>query len=389
MKLKAIRGGNQRGYSFVSMGSSMTTEPVRITHGSESILTRLNESHRVPADLVVIDKRLYDSLDLEATTEVNIAPIETALPKCTEMTLVVSSKRDIDVKEVVKALSKRIEDMEEHLDGLILTIGQKLDLHPLGITIAVREMTPKSDELAAARVDWRSVLKVYLEADMGGKCFNLCLVTDLGAASKKSDIFLSSSEVQVVGDGVVKRYEAADQLSRALLGILSTCEGEAFFSSVVYSDRTTVYRAFDPEDGIVKDISNIRSIGIAESHSDWLSEQIKEHSDKPSNPSEGLKAGIEKAEELRRRKAIPTLLVFLSSGTYSLGPNPVTMVRETLANTLGVSLICVGLGNRCEDSILTAIADSGGGMVSLIKEISDISVVKDLIIQEGTRRHDL
>ncbi len=367
------------------MGTSIKSEPVRITHGSESVLTRLNESHRVPADLVVIDKRLYDSLNLEATTEVNIVPIETALPNCSEITLTVSSKRDIDVKEVVKALSKRIEDMEEHLDGLILTIGQKIDLHALGITIRVREMTPKSDALAAARIDWRSVLKVYLEADMGGRCFNLCLVTDVGAASKKSDIFLSSSEVEVVGDGVVKRYEAANQLSRSLLGILSTCEGEPFFSSVAYSDRTTVYRAFDSEDGIVKDISSMHSASIVESHSEWLSDQIREHSDKPSNPSEGLKVGIEKAEELRRRMSIPTLLVFLSSGTYTLGPNPVMVVKKLLANTLGIHLICIGLGNRCEDSILTAIADSGGGTVALIKEISDIPIVKDLIIQETNK----
>jgi len=367
------------------VGSSITTDPVLIRHGSESVLTRLRESHRVPADLVIIDKRLYDSLNLEATTEVEIVPLETTLPKCNEMTLVVSSKRDIDVKDVVKALSDRIEDLEEHFDGLLLTVGQKLDLHILGITITVGDLVPKSDELAASQIDWKNILKVYLEADMGGKCFNLCLVTDLGAASKKSDIFLSSSEVEVVGDGVVKRFEAADQLSRSLLEGLSTCEGKAFFSSVAYSDRATVYRTYDSEDGIDKDITRIHSRSNAEAYSDWLSQQMKEHSDNPSNPSEGLKVGIEKAEELRRRMAIPTLLVFLSSGAYSLGPNPVSTVKEHLSNTLGVSIICVGLGSRCEDSILAAIAEAGGGMVALIRQVSDIPNVKELIINEANK----
>ena len=384
LKLKAICGKNQRGFSFVAPQGESFTDPVQLVLGTKTILTRIRESPKVPQDLIIIDKRLYQSLRAEAGTEVEIVSLDFEIPYCDEMTLVVSAKRDVDVKEVVRALSDRIEDMESHLDGLLLTEGQKLDLDSLGISITVNDLSPRSEKLGAALVDWRKVLKVYLEANLGSHCFNVSLVTDLGAASRKSDIALSGSEVEVAGDGVVRRFEAADHLSRSLLETLSFCDGTSFFSSVVFSEEVDIFTSSDDSD-TNSEITRIRSRNIAQTHSDWISGLLEKHDGKASDPSSGLKMGIELAEQLQSANNKPTVLIFMSSGTYSHGRNPVATARKLLKGKDKISIICVGLGKRCEESILSGIAEAVQGTVVIINGVGDIPVVKDMIINQTSK----
>ncbi|MHA1908073.1 MAG: VWA domain-containing protein [Candidatus Thorarchaeota archaeon] len=370
MKLKAISGKNQRGYSFVAPQGEPFTTPVQLKIGTKYVLTRIRESPRVPQDLVIIDKRLYKSMNAEAGTEVELITVDDDIPHCEEMTLVVSEKRDIDVREVVKALSAKIEDMEDHLDGLILTVGQKLDFDSLGISITVNDITPRSKELGAALVEWRKVLRVYLEANLGSNCFNVAFVMDIGAASRKSDILTS-------GDGAVQRIEAADNLSSSLLESLSFCDGTSFFSSIVFSEDVDILRDSENE-GILR----IDSRSIGQEHSEWVSSVKENHDGKASNPSDGLAKGIESAKKLRSKNNKPTILLFISSGTYSQGGNPVATVRKELKDAEGISIICVGLGIKCEETLLQAIADSAHGTVVIIKDIDEIPQVKEKIINE-------
>jgi hypothetical protein len=375
LRLKAISGKNQRGFSFVAPLGESPTGPVKLMIGSKVVLTRIRESPRVPQDLIIIDKRLYKSLGAGAGDEVEVQPVDFEIPNCNHITLVVSVKTDVDARDVVNALSDRIEDMETHLDGLILMESQVLHLDSLGISVTINDVTPKSEELSAAQVDWRKVLKVYLETDLGSKCFNVCLVTDIGAASRKSDITDSS-------DSNIQRIEAASKLIQSLVETLSFCNGVSFMSSVVYSEVVDTYGSSQLEEGIDRKVVRIKSRSDAQDHDAWLLELHDEHSKNASGPSIGLSRGIELAKLLWSTNNKPTALVFLSSGTYSHGRNPVATVKKGLKDTEGISLFCVGLGNKCEETRLSAIAEVVNGTVAVIRNVQDIQDVKEMIINQ-------
>ncbi|MFW9908086.1 MAG: hypothetical protein ACFFEF_05885 [Candidatus Thorarchaeota archaeon] len=385
MQLKAIRGRNQRGLSFLATGSGLVDKTVRITLGSNSILTRIRDSPKVPSDLIVIDSRLYDSLGAKAGAEVEVAVVNSKIPSCTELTLVVSAKQDIDTKDVVKDLSNRIEILEEHIDGLILRCRQIIRIPPLGISVKVRDIHPVSSDLGVAILDWKRNTKIYLQADLGTKCFNLILVTDVGAASKKADISLSHSDVDIAGDSVMKRHEAADQLTRSLIDAISLCEGDPLLSSIIYSEETDVFRINDSSDEVDNEVIDIHSPSISEIHSKWISNSSDAHAEDASNPSLGIERAFSIATKLRSKNHLPTLIVLLSSGAYSHGKNPVATAKKYASVDQGISLACVGLGTRCEESLLVGIADAAGGTVDIIKEIADIPIVRDRLIQTAQK----
>ncbi len=373
MKLKAISGKNQRGFSFVTPQGEPYVNPVLLVMGPKKVLTRIRESPKVPQDLIVVDNRLYKSLRAEAGKEVEIVQVDFEIPTCTQMTLVVSAKREVDVRAVVRALSDRIQDMETHLDGLLLMEGQVLDLDSLGISVTINELTPHSDQMNASLIEWRKLLKLYLEADLGDKCFNICFVTDIGAASRKSDISKAT-------EGKIQRIEAAMQLSTELIESLSFCKGDSFFSAVAFSEESDVFGSSELEPGIDRKTVRIRSRTIAQDYEEWISGLLDKHGESASGPSIGLSEGIDLAKLLSNTNNKPTIIVFLSSGTYSLGRNPVATVKKGFTDSDGITILSVGLGEKCEATILSAIADATNGAVAFIKTIDDIQDVKELIL---------
>ncbi|MFW9850995.1 MAG: hypothetical protein ACFFF4_17845, partial [Candidatus Thorarchaeota archaeon] len=373
LKLKAISGKNQRGFSFVAPQGEPYANPVLLVMGPKKVLTRIRESPKVPQDLIVVDKRLYTSLRAEAGKEVEIVEVDFEIPICTQMTLVVSAKREVDVRAVVRALSDRIQDMESHLDGLLLMEGQVLDLDSLGISVTINELTPHSDQMNASLIEWRKVLKLYLEADLGDKCFNVCFVTDIGAASRKSDISKDT-------EGKIQRIEASMQLSTALIESLSFCKGDSFFSAVAFSEESEVFGTSELEPGIDRKTVRIRSRTVAQDYEEWIAGLLDQHGTSASGPSKGLSEGIDLAKLLSNTNNKPTIIVFLSSGTYSIGRNPVATVKKGLTDSDGITIFCVGLGEKCEETILSAIADATNGAVAFIKNIEDIQEVKELIL---------
>jgi hypothetical protein len=324
---------------------------------------------------MIIDKRLYKSLRAEASAEVEIVPIEADIPYCEEMTLVVSTRRDVDVRQVVKALSDRIEDMEDHLDGLFLTIDQTLDLDALGISITVNNLSPRSEELDAAVVQWRKILRVNLEANLGSNCFNLVFVTDIGAASRKADILTS-------GDGATQRIDAAEELITSFLETLSFCDGTFFFSSIVFSETLVVFTAPEKASGEYSDIVRVESRNIVKDHNEWIGSLKEEFETSPSDPSSGLSKGLQISRRLFERNRKPTVILFMSGGSYSKGTNPVATVRKEFKDMKDILLVCVGLGIKSEDALLQAIADIVEGTVVSIKDLDDIPEAKDKVMSQ-------
>ena len=82
-------------------------------------------SEKVPPGTVILDSRISDNLGIVEDSEVLFDSVSENLPPCTEIHLGVVSTRGLDNEKVAHAMSKRIDDFREHLDGLILFEGQE------------------------------------------------------------------------------------------------------------------------------------------------------------------------------------------------------------------------------------------------------------------------
>jgi len=364
MKFQAIRGRNQRGISFVSEDSDVPLGIVRISSNQESTLSVLKKFQRVPPMKVVLDKRYYDILRLNDDIDVTLEQYDEKIPYCTEFSLQVSSERMLDAKEIVQVFSKKIEDLEPYLDGLILQIGKGFLFEELGVTITPTSLKPVSRTNDAAIVDWKKVLKVYLEAGSKSSNFNLCLVIELGAASRVLDIKTNSDEAI---DNVY-RYEIAHDIGNLLIPRLST--KESLFYSIAFSTELSHYS---------KDMPIVATRNLIDEHSDWLQKSLETHNGKPSDLAAALDYAIKIARAMKRENGLPTLILLLSGGSYSYGVNPVPIVRNLLSGTEGIILACIGLGARIDVELLEAIAKEGNGFIYHMNQRSQLIQVKEQI----------
>lgn len=364
MKLQAVRGRNQRGISFVSAAIDLPDGPALLSHEKSSVLTTIKKNERIPAENLIIDKRQFDVLNLDQKTEVLVESIDEELPICTELVLSISSRRSLDADRIIRAFSQKIEDLEPYLDGLILEKGRAIYLEELGVLIKPSMLNPSSEHFNAARVKWRRLLKVYLEAARAAKGFNLCIVVELGAASRKVDVLSSSAK-----GTPASRLDLAQEF---VIGILHDLrDKEILFNSLGYSKGLSIFS---------KDEPTKLTDAVTLTYDQWLNSCKNDHEGKPSNLALALQSGIEVSSRMHQKNQQPVFMILFSSGGYSHGTNPVPVVRNLLSGTESIFLACVGIGNQLDDTLLEAIANRGKGIKLLINDTSQIAHARNQLI---------
>ncbi len=152
MKIRAMRGRDQKGLSFLSSssGASLLGRTVMVSYEGRCLLSDLRPSKGVPEQTIVLDSRLFDDLHLENESEVEVEQVTEDLPFCKEIELVYWASDDVS-----RAISMRSEDLRPYLDGRILKTGQKFALPERGIRFRVERIRPTAASTQAARVGWK------------------------------------------------------------------------------------------------------------------------------------------------------------------------------------------------------------------------------------------
>jgi hypothetical protein len=326
---------------------------------------------------MILDSRLFDELECQESSTVEVAIVDESIPKCNEITLSVDSLAGLDNKKVVEAVSRRIEDFREHIDGLVLSVGQTVSIPELKLRLIVQDIRPAAESLSVARVSWKNVLRVNLSAHESGIvqeefCFNVCIVSDVGAASKIADIAeggeASPSKVSAHEDGLA-RHDTALLLIRHLLALPNS--QDSMVASIAYGEKAVSLSGSGfPGD---KEMLHFDSEAL-EPLEIWLSQQFDLHSTEPSNPGLGLVEGLRSAAELTDENGLPTAVVFLSGGAFSAGQNPVSVVREVQQDER-IGVFCVALGAESDYELLEAIAEAANGRILSVNSTDDVTRV--------------
>ena len=132
MDIKAKQGRNQKGLCFVSEESDINEGVFRITCNEKKLLADLRKSSSVPTELIVLDQRIFKWLECNEDEELVLEKITDDIPSCSEIRLLLSSTRDLDNRTIADAISKRVNDLHDDFDGLILQVGQEFQIERLG-----------------------------------------------------------------------------------------------------------------------------------------------------------------------------------------------------------------------------------------------------------------
>ncbi|MHA2433393.1 MAG: hypothetical protein ACXADO_09225 [Candidatus Thorarchaeota archaeon] len=379
MELTAIRGRNQKGISYVHEDeASLDHQLAVVTYSGARVHTDVRSSDKVPSKSMILDSRLFDALDCKESSSVEITIVDVSIPMCSEISLYVESIAGLNSRKVVEAVSRRIEDFKEHLDGLVLRVGQAVSIPELKLRLIVEDIHPVADAPQAARVSWRNVLKINLtpfepDTSPGRLCFNMCIVSDVGAASKITDILEdeeTSSSGAVDHENRLTRNRATLLVITHLLALPNNHE-QSLVASIAYAEKAVSFSTTDlPDDNGILSFSS-KSLGSLGS---WVSAEFAEHSSEPSNPGAGLLEGLKTAEELTSDNGLKTAVVLLSGGAFSAGQNPVSVVRGAKIGDR-VKVFCIGLGVESDHELLEAIANAVNGQFLKVHRTSDVILV--------------
>jgi hypothetical protein len=103
---------------------------------------------------------------------------------------------------------------------------------------------------------------------------------------------------------------------------------------------------------------------------------IPNHKGKPSNPGDALKITLDSCKEFVSN-SIPTIILFLSSGVHTSGPNPVKIAK----NNMDVPILCFVPGMNSNQDVMDAIAETSQGRTVKVTEFEDIENVIDALLE--------
>ena len=375
MKLHAKRGRNQQGLCFVSTdtfdSSSSTCE---LSYNSKSIYSDIRESAKVPEGIIILDKRVFEMLHCNDEDEITLVLLSDKIPTCTEIQLDIRSNRDLQNHTVAQAISKRIDDFQEHFEGLILQAEQEFEISDLGVSFIVRSLNPKDSTTNAARISWKKLLKINL-GSMESQPSNLCIIAEVAAATQIADVRISSD--------VMTRHQA---ILHALTVFEEKFRGygsSVQFSGIVFSDEVIPFITFDSQTGEEAEITSLDSSSTIAAFRKWVNTTLDDFSNKPSNPGVALKRGLEIAQSQSEINGLPTTIVFFSSGVYSAGQNPVKVTRTNFGDQ-PVRVLSISVGEDSAKDIMDAIATEGNGLSFTIDSDDRINSIMDAINEMST-----
>ena len=370
MKLKAVRGKNQFGYSFVSDSKlALSSDTVAISHGTRIVYTILRVSQNVPLEDIIIDYRLFDELECNDKAEVEIRPISENIPMCGTITLSLASTIGLDNEKVAEAVSKRIEDLKPHLDGLILREGQTIQLTDLKLKFIVTDLDPSADFDRTARISWINLLRIHITPIKSSQCYNLILILDLGTIFDSSGFHFDSHNIE----HEFPKLKVVSQILRSLLENVEHCKELSLFTSIAYSNQFTIFQTYDKATGMRMNYSYFDALSLIDAHENWILQQLTTEIDASSNPGSALKNAFELANVIHDENNLSTIICLCSDGAYSSGQNPVKLARLGKEPEIGV--FCIALGDMADIEFLTAIAEAGGGEMISIHSLEDIAKI--------------
>ena len=374
MKLKAVRGKNQFGYSFISDPKFVSTsDTIAISHGTRVVYSIVRVSQNVPLEDIIIDYRLFDELGCNEKEDVDITPVSENIPMCGTITLSLASTIGLDNERVAEAVSKRIEDLKPHLDGLILRKGQIIRLTDLNLKFIVNHIDPSADFDRIARISWNNLLRININPIKSSQCYNLILVLDLGTIFDSSEFLFDGHHVE----HEFPRLKVLTQIVRTLIENLTHCKEKSMFSSIAYSSRFTMFQTYDKTTGAQMNYNYFDAYSLIDAHETWLLQQLKTEIDAALNPGNALKKALELANEIHDKNNLSTIICLCSDGEYSSGQNPVKLARLGTEPEIGV--FCIALGDEVDIEFLTAIAKAGGGDMISIRSSEDIAQISQVL----------
>lgn len=354
MNMKAIQGRNQRGISFVSK-SVNSQRFAEIQYSHLSVLSEILHSEKVPEGVIVIDSRLWSFLGLTENQQVSLQPHD-PIPKAHTLSLAaISTDSRTPHHKIAEDLWNRMDDFKDDLDGLIVQVGQKIPIPREQVELTVSEIAPESLD-GYAQIHWDELLKLVLSRGIESPPFNLCCVIDCGAASRTKDVI----DTSIGRPEMIPRYEAGISLISNLLRNLLQ-DDSCLFSAIAFSTKLEVFHTYDSSTGEELSITTIESRDLIPEFEKWFRGLLETHRVEPSNPALGLERGIELAFSQKQQNSYASVILFLSSGTYSEGPNPVSCARLDDADE-NIVVIAIGVGENADQELLRGIAEAGKGI---------------------------
>jgi hypothetical protein len=318
---------------------------------SNLIFSDIRESDKVPNGIIILDARVYDMLHCTDQDEVKLTTLPGDVPICTEIHLDIISKRDLQNHTVAQAISERIDDFQEHFEGLILQTGQEFELSDLGISFVVRSLSPTDPATHAARISWKKLLKIHLGA-LESKPSNLCIIVEVAAATQIADVRIRS-DVMTRHQAILYTLDAFEQKTKRF-------GNDARFAGLVFSNEVLPFITFNTQTGNEEESTSIDSPSLIGAFRKWVDTALDEFVERPSNPGAALKRGLEIAQSLSENNGLMTTIVFFSSGVYSAGQNPVKVTRKNVGDQ-SVRVITISVGDDSAVDIMDAIAKEGNG----------------------------
>lgn len=349
------------------MNPSVTVvKTAKLRYQGREVYADIRTSERVDSGSIIIDSRIFDELACKAQCEIILAAFPEEIPNCNEISLLVDFLDGAENAKALDTFSNRIEDLKDYLDGLILKVGQRIEIINLGLRLVVDDMKPFDPNLQISRVIWKNLLKVNLNAlDDVPSCFNMCFTIDVGASSMIEDIGIDDASIRRT------RLEVGLNVIEEFLSSSRECP-DALVTAVAFADSP--YKMEFGEGGLLR----LNSESYQQIH-DWVSARNGDHRDEPSNPGEALEFSLDLASELNAQNGLPTLILLISGGAFTSGRNPVGVARVIAASN-GISVSCVSLGIKSDLDLMEAIADAGNGRLIHIGHFKDVkSVIKGFI----------
>jgi hypothetical protein len=378
MILKAKQGRNQKGFCFVPGGEpGFEIGVYEIEYNEKKIFADIRKSSQVPTGLAILDSRVFSWLGCQENADVTFSYCSFDIRRCEELELSLSSTKNLDNKSIADAISKRIVDLKDDFDGLILKKEHKIIIERLGIQFTVNSIAPIDDECNACRIVWNDLKSIHLIPVLGVPAYNLICVIEVGAAAHIDDV------VQTSPEGVSKpilRYQISLEALNQIMSAYSGYSSGSYFSGIIYSDEVMPYSVFDPQTGNLVEISLLFSKSLLESFSEWVLQEIPAHKNKPSNPGQALAVAFEHGFSLQESREHPTVILFCSSGVHSHGPNPVKMVKNSIGSR-EIPVFCLSIGSGSNSDVLEAIASLTKGRMVKVDSASQVAKINDELAQ--------
>jgi len=371
--LKAKEGRNQKGLCFVSESEEAIGEGLyQLSFDGNSMLADIRESSSVPQDMIILDHRIFKGLSCKENDDLQLEKVSTDIPTCTDIRLLLTSTRDLDNRKIADAISKRVNDLTDDFDGLILTVGQSFQIDRLGIRFSVKSLDPVDPVHQTARITWTSLEKIHLDPVESLNPSNIICIFEVGAAAQISDVRSGS-------ENSIPRYTAALEAIKKISESYSDYSTKAQFHGFAYSDEIEHFTLFDSDTGDPTEVSTIDSSSLFIAFSEWIERMISDHVGRSSNPGVALETGIESAIEIGKANSLQTIILFFSSGTHTSGPNPVRAVKDKITSE-GPRILCFTPGEKSNHDVMIAIAETSQGRAMKVIDVEETSGIIETLI---------